>query len=358
MASGEHHAASDAPFDDGVVARCGRCGYDRSGEIATWTDRCPLEGTCPECGLTLPWVDVLRAERNLCRGFIEHVPRRVPGCSRVRHVLRWFAAAWRTWFWALLPWRLWSRVKVWQPVSVFRAALGFVIIMGTLHALNALLMLAQHAVSPYSGMFSAGFPWGPALRECALGPFSQLQELFWNGFTLGGGAGYYDQISIEMFLLLIFCVPVALACGVPALFAVLPHTRWSVPIRAAHLTRTAAHALLPITLAWMVCVIDSARMVYLYIWYSGNSPPQYSSGGWILFNSWPTELFWQIFDYYPQIFLALLVWHAIYWTAVLRSWGIRRPALHAVLLLVPIALTLVILALMFWRHWWLIEVLA
>lgn len=35
--------------------RCPRCGYDVSGDCDRWKTQCPLEGTCPECGLRFEW---------------------------------------------------------------------------------------------------------------------------------------------------------------------------------------------------------------------------------------------------------------------------------------------------------------
>ena len=36
-------------------AKCPRCGYDLRGAIATWTEQCPLHGTCAGCGLQFAW---------------------------------------------------------------------------------------------------------------------------------------------------------------------------------------------------------------------------------------------------------------------------------------------------------------
>ena len=39
---------------------CPRCGYDLSGEIATWTEACPVRGLCTECGLEFAWGEGIR----------------------------------------------------------------------------------------------------------------------------------------------------------------------------------------------------------------------------------------------------------------------------------------------------------
>jgi hypothetical protein len=38
---------------------CPRCGYDLSGLVATWVERCPLEARCSECGLDFDCGNVL-----------------------------------------------------------------------------------------------------------------------------------------------------------------------------------------------------------------------------------------------------------------------------------------------------------
>lgn len=37
---------------------CPGCGYDQSGEIATWKDQCPIGGRCVECGSAFGWREV------------------------------------------------------------------------------------------------------------------------------------------------------------------------------------------------------------------------------------------------------------------------------------------------------------
>lgn len=43
-----------------ITPRCVDCGHDLAGEVTTWTDRCPVETTCPECGTTQRWQRVFR----------------------------------------------------------------------------------------------------------------------------------------------------------------------------------------------------------------------------------------------------------------------------------------------------------
>jgi hypothetical protein len=53
---------------------CPRCGYDQSGEAATWEGACPMEGTCPECGHGFGWADAFRRAPDPFRWSFEHAP--------------------------------------------------------------------------------------------------------------------------------------------------------------------------------------------------------------------------------------------------------------------------------------------
>ncbi|MCC7389253.1 MAG: hypothetical protein IT431_10840 [Phycisphaerales bacterium] len=76
---------------------CPRCGYDQSGIVATWEDRCPVRGRCSECGLEFWWWQAM-AERVLGPAWsVEHGERLSPR--------RWARAYWA----GLWQWGLWER---------------------------------------------------------------------------------------------------------------------------------------------------------------------------------------------------------------------------------------------------------
>ncbi len=85
-------------MSDASACACIRCGYDLSGQVAAWTDRCPLHGVCPECGLGLRWDEVLVPAKIAPGWSIEHSSR--PGLAALRGLLR-----------GCTPWRLWG----WRP---------------------------------------------------------------------------------------------------------------------------------------------------------------------------------------------------------------------------------------------------
>jgi hypothetical protein len=85
-----------------AAIRCPRCGYDLSGMVTAWEASCPLVCVCSECGLESLSVDVMRPERLVLPGFVEHA-------SGVWQRVRWSV---RTWVWALRPWVFWRKVEL------------------------------------------------------------------------------------------------------------------------------------------------------------------------------------------------------------------------------------------------------
>ena len=91
-------------------AACPRCGYDQRGGVATWSESCPLEGICTECGLHITWSEVLQPEKFEPRWCVEFVSRiwRMPRAS-MRTLIRSF--------W---PWGFWSRLKMSHSIRPLR----------------------------------------------------------------------------------------------------------------------------------------------------------------------------------------------------------------------------------------------
>ena len=90
---------------------CPRCGYDLRSEPERWTDACPVEGRCSECGLAFGWVDVFDPLRTPPRWCVEY--------ARIRGFP---LACLRTLLGSALPWRFWSRLRMEMPVRDLRIA--------------------------------------------------------------------------------------------------------------------------------------------------------------------------------------------------------------------------------------------
>jgi hypothetical protein len=104
---------------------CPKCGYDQSGEIATWETQCPLDGRCPECGLRFAWADVLDPSRVDLIWYVEHAGSK-------RGMLRRTPA---TLFKLLIPNLYWRQVGVHTRIEFKGLIVWLLMIMAVLHAL-------------------------------------------------------------------------------------------------------------------------------------------------------------------------------------------------------------------------------
>lgn len=52
--------------------RCPRCGYELRGIIESWSESCPMEGICAECGLEFEWGELLCERRAVPRWCVEY----------------------------------------------------------------------------------------------------------------------------------------------------------------------------------------------------------------------------------------------------------------------------------------------
>ena len=96
-----------------LFPRCPRCGYDLRGAIATWTEQCPLHGTCAECGLQFVWAEVLHPEKFSPVWCVEFVRQR----------RRFGRACCATFIRSFRPSRFWSVLKMSLPIRWWRIVL-------------------------------------------------------------------------------------------------------------------------------------------------------------------------------------------------------------------------------------------
>ena len=86
--------------------QCPRCGYDLRGAIGTWTDQCPLQGTCAECGLQFVWAEVLHPEKYEPQWCVEFAPG-------MRRIIQTSASTFIRSFW---PFGFWRALKMSMPI--------------------------------------------------------------------------------------------------------------------------------------------------------------------------------------------------------------------------------------------------
>lgn len=199
--------AGEAPA---VALRCPRCDYDVSGTPAAWTDRCPLEGRCTECGLTFGWAEMFDPIRAAPRWFFE--------ASMRRHVRAMVWTAART----TLPWHFWDRIRITLPVRPARliAMLLCVLLVGW-----AGVTLALGLSEWYIGQGGWVAPLGFRLRMIP-------------GYLGDNSPWFLARPSRDDYDFACLAQPVLIACAViPGCFALLGDSLTRVRVRPAHLLR-------------------------------------------------------------------------------------------------------------------------
>ncbi len=276
---------------------CPRCGYDQSGVIAMWSERCPLAGVCSECGLPIVWRDVLNPEWATPRWSFEHHR----GWWQVgKHI--------RTCWAALRPWSFWRRLAINLPIRRSRLLRHAAAMLVGCHLLMGLVSAGWAGLHPWRWMMTpAGVarPLTPAeVHElqfrCALDafiwPYGQAR--------MSSPAGSWSH-RIDVPGWIVFAIVWALLTP-PAFFA-LTDSMKGVPVRRQHLLRGLAYGLTPLPLvvaAWYLAQTDPAA---------------------VLVRRWSRALFGQPLQNVlevaaPSLFLALGLWQCVYWSMFTRRY--------------------------------------
>ncbi len=239
---------------------CPKCGYDQSGEIATWESVCPLEGRCPECGLEFAWRDVFDPVLNDLYWYIEH------GQSVSAMIWRTPGTLARL----ILPHRFWQAVDVTKRVSIGRLTIWVLLVMVFAHLLVSILygigvwnqynwqgttLADDYATHGMHGPGKIGIDGlvAPAIRTNYRGGFGRPTSF---SFRIGQTHEIYDQLvkptTFQIgFVLLWMIVLIA-----------IPKTRQLVRVRWNHLGRAAALSVLMLVL-WF----EFHRLIYgLMMW--------------------------------------------------------------------------------------------
>ncbi|MGI9015388.1 MAG: hypothetical protein ACR2GY_14240 [Phycisphaerales bacterium] len=131
---------------------CPRCGYDQRGVVSTWTQACPVRGTCAECGLEFEWSRVLNRARYEPQWCIEFSP----GKSPVRILQSFCTTAWRSFH----PWTFWQSISMehrirWRRLVMYVAILilPFVLLYVAAQSWAALQVRASY-ISRFAEIFN------------------------------------------------------------------------------------------------------------------------------------------------------------------------------------------------------------
>lgn len=235
---------------------CPRCGYNQTGLVESWTDSCPLEGVCSECGLILEWRRVLNPVYGQPQWFVENIAR----------------PPWRTWLStgvrALWPPRFWRDVRIEYPIQGRRLA-GFAIaIIVFVHSLAYTAAVADVLLN--SRWFSIG--------RVVTRPYDFLRDSRWDLLPATSLGALFTSVWL---------------LGVPFAYLLLTDTLRQARVRVAHLWRGLTYALTGLCAILLVpIVLGAADDIAHATW-----------GVWGLL--WPGSFKW--------LFGVLVCWHLVFW---------------------------------------------
>ncbi len=254
------------PEPNALSARCPRCGYDLRGAVRSWADRCPLQGTCNECGLQFAWGDLLSERRRVPTWSVEHPNRVLPYPWRCCKTL----------VMTFGPWRFWKSIRLthqprWGRLTLYCLVLplGMYLLLTVQLAPIAVRSYSQYLTSAPSAqrmfwrtpattqnpMTDKETPlWWAVTKSCVapLSDDSPGTTVLPDGRTISYPAPrrvfarHLPARRFAMSSLLhweILAFPLSLAVLIPAGFVLLPMTRRFHRIRWSHLVRITLYSL-------------------------------------------------------------------------------------------------------------------
>ena len=245
-----------------ITPRCPRCGYDLRGLVATWEDRCPLEGVCSECGLNLRWAEVLLPEKFEPRWCVEFAPRG-------RRIL---LACARTLLWSLRPWTFWRRMKMSQPIRWRRLAAYLLLLAASVYATFALThgVLAWNdwrRIQRNQGLVCTDVDGYTVFVHAAALPLSDSSPGSYSLVYLRSGVGLrgrsfayrsplyhlrrraaHDRAALFLGVVFVTC---------PLVFAALPASRRRAKVRWSHVLRVTAYSTSYVALAVIIVMVSN-----------------------------------------------------------------------------------------------------
>lgn len=210
---------------------CPRCGYDVSGVVDSWTEQCPVEGICSECGLAYGWKYILNPDFHGDPLFVETATRRLMHAMVVTYR--------RT----LLPWRFWSWVKLEYTFNPRRMVICVAACALVIWLLGSTTFLALNTATFYVHGPMAISRWGPwiySLNDVLL--FTLWPDVFSWGvptlFAVQSGA---------------FALWMAL---MPLTFLILGDTMARAKARWFHVVRIGVYQFSVLPIYWLLCLLE------------------------------------------------------------------------------------------------------
>lgn len=285
---------------------CPRCGYDQSGVMASWTDSCPLHGTCSECGLGFEWRNILNPLFTLPPWSFEHAPA-------------WsLSALARTAVRTLMPQNLWSQLRMEHPIHARRlielAVLGAVFI----HFLTLTGPFVLWSVGEWlnTGVLMASQVGLSRLIVSNYWPYhTGLDEYFYPSWpSPGAWPGFMDPWPGLAWIWW---------AVMPFTFLLLPITLRRCRVRGVHLFRIGAYSLVFAALA----VLVSTRMSMLLMGCVQVCEGGLGRGGWSMSSQTAGAIdFWSKKIFYTLSPTATGILIAVFWSfAAGRYLKLPRP---------------------------------
>ncbi|MCA9274922.1 MAG: hypothetical protein KDA29_02755 [Phycisphaerales bacterium] len=280
---------------------CPKCGYDQSGEIATWESQCPVHGVCSECGIRFQWIEVFRPAMHDLPWYAEHGRSIRSRLWRTPGTLRRL----------ILPHQFWAQLGVTKRISVWGLCVWLLLIMLGMHLLIAI-------PAGWSRWDSRNWQ-GLSLDQyfMSYGYYGYAQILF-DGiahpffYALPNSAGYIVSLDVyrstwlnSMTMYHQFLRPMGVQVGfvitwIIVLFAI-PQTRRLAKIRTGHLARAAILS--------MFAVVFSYEMHKLF-------NAMHGSGGL-------TRMLIEQIE--PLFSLSMIIWQIAFWAcAIVIGWRVEQ----------------------------------
>lgn len=295
------HDPSDLGLPTQARPCCPRCGYDLAGLPASWTNSCPLSGSCSECGLSFQWADVLSTRRTPPAWSFEHTRSRL------------LPRAVRTWVGTFFPFAFWSGLRLEHPVRPWRLAMFLVahLVMG--HAVLA--GLAAWNLHTRVGSFA----WFTDLIDGTMSYHAQeaLLALLLPAYHIATKTAYSPYVLCVSAGVLTWAV----LC--PAGYLLLGDTFARAKVRFRHLFRAGVYGFslpLQIIVLWL-----GVRIVHYMLQWGGGRVMGVTPATLVAWLASAT--FWA-----PYVMLAWVPWW--WWNVTHRYLRLDQPRLVTILMLV------------------------
>ena len=295
---------------------CAKCGYDQSGEVATWQEQCPMRGRCPECGYEFNWGDVLDPSKIELDWFVEHA-RSVWGMGR-----RTIPTLWNL----LIPYRYWKRVQMETPRSMKRYIGWIGLMMLVMHLATSAGLVAIHHV----GLLQANAGTRAMIAQAPPAQQARLQQYIYDTqgldywYPLVGRAVLYPATTTTGYTMdyaamvaSLGVITASLSFMWLVLFCTFTTTRKRSKLRMVHVVRATIVSgllgLLIIEIGRGLDVLDLA--------------------GTLWFPSIDVDALFERFGLY--ILLAVIIWVELFWiSAIWVGWKVKVHFLEMVLVVI------------------------